>query len=544
MRRALSRLVVFFTVVAVWSPAFVLAQGGTLRVGIPAFPSELDPATALEGSVPLIARQVFDTLVQYTETGSDLEPALAADWNVSRDGLIWSFRLRSGVTFHDGTPLTAQHVAQSLEREIFPGHAMAPASSVAARLLRGMPGVVKHVRAKDARTVEIGLQQPYAPLLAVLAHPSFSIVLPAPSGGAGGNRWQGTGPFAIGEIGAGRIVLDARPGHWRAPRLGHIVFVDTTDEARALAALDGQTLDVLFPAGAPPRLSGAMFVPGWRIGYLALQTGKEPFRRAKVRRAVAAALAPGLLAGALGSSASPLQGFVPVGAWGRRDGAPIMSGDPEQAKRLLAEAGVPPGASVTLLIVEGDKRVDQTRVAEAIRGALGAAGLTVRINTEAGDGALALAQAGEHQLVLGEARAEAGDPHFLLYPLSTSEAAVKGAGALNLSFYRDTRLDDLLIRSSQLSFRPERQRLYSRAQAMLAEALPWIPLYVDLHWALVRPEVKNLRLHPSGNPRLERVVLERPPAPSIPPPSPGPAAPTPPTPPADTPPPGSPDPTR
>jgi ABC-type transport system substrate-binding protein len=113
-------------------------------------------------------------------------------------------------------------------------------------------------------------------------------------------------------------------------------------------------------------------------------------------------------------------------------------------------------------------------------------------------------------MALLEAGVEAGDPHLLLYPLSTSEGAVKGPQASNLSFYRNKRLDDLLIRASQLSFRPERLRLYVRAQAMLAEELPWIPLYVRLHWAVARPEVRNLRLHPSGNPRLDRVTLDGP----------------------------------
>ena len=91
-----------------------------------------------------------------------------------------------------------------------------------------------------------------------------------------------------------------------------------------------------------------------------------------------------------------------------------------------------------------------------------------------------------------------GDPHLFLFPLSTSEGVAKGPRAMNFSFYRNPRLDDALIRASQLAFRTERQRLYHRAQAMLAEEMPWIPLYVRLQWAVVRPEVKGLRLHPTG----------------------------------------------
>ena len=70
----------------------------------------------------------------------------------------------------------------------------------------------------------------------------------------------------------------------------------------------------------------------------------------------------------------------------------------------------------------------------------------------------------------------------------------------------------MLVRASQLSFRAERQRLYQRAQAMLAEELPWLPIYVRLLWGVARPEVKGLRLHPTGIHRLDTVSLDIPPA--------------------------------
>src|SRR5215468_8626027 len=147
-------------------PAVALGQGGPLRVGLPSIPTVLDPATALEGPVPLIARQVFDTLLQYREGSSDVEPGLATSWSVSKDGLQWSFRIRDGVRFHDGTPLTARHVAESLDRIIVPLHPLAPSPNPAgARFLRGSPGVVKDIVTPDLRTVQINLLLPYAPLL-------------------------------------------------------------------------------------------------------------------------------------------------------------------------------------------------------------------------------------------------------------------------------------------------------------------------------------------------------------------------------------------
>jgi peptide/nickel transport system substrate-binding protein len=511
------RIILLVLILSVAGLARALAQESELRVELSSLPAELDPATALDGPVALIARQAFDTLVQFADASSDVEPGLAERWTVGRDGLVWTFRLRAGVTFHDGTPLTARHIVDSLDREILPGHPLASGGrSVVPRLLRGTPGVVKEIRAKDPRTVEISLVQPYAPLLTVLTHPAFSVVLLAAPGAPGGTRWQGTGPFSFAEIAPGRVVLKGRAWHWRGgPRLGRIVLSETADEAQARAALDAQQLHVFFPAGAPARLDGATSIPGWRVGYLALRTEKDPFKRVKARRAVAAALEPGPVTAALGQGASLLQTFLPSGVWSRRDGPPLMGGDAERARRLLGEAGLPPGAAARLVIVGGDPGVDQFRVADAIRASLGAAGVGVTIAPETGEAALSLAESGGGEMVLAEARVEAGDPHFLLYPLSASEGATRGPAAVNFSFYRDARLDDLLVRASQLFFRPERQRLYIRAQAVLAEELPWIPIYVRLHWVVARPEVKGLRLHPSGSPRLDRVWLE---APASPPP--------------------------
>src|SRR5215831_12920025 len=131
-----------------------------LRVGAPGVPTALEPGAALEGTNPLIARQVFDTLVAWREGSTEVEPALATRWNVSRDGLVWSFNVREGVKFHDGSPLTALEIAASFERQLRPEGQGANKTWPA--LLRGMPGVVKEVRAPNSRTVEIVLVQPYA----------------------------------------------------------------------------------------------------------------------------------------------------------------------------------------------------------------------------------------------------------------------------------------------------------------------------------------------------------------------------------------------
>ena len=487
-------------------PSRARAEGDApaLRVVLGSLPTALDPALAIDGPAAMIARQVFDTLVRYRDGSSDVDAGLASQWSVSRDGLAWTFRLRDGVRFHDGTPLTAAHAAASLERQVFPGHAQAPAGpTMAPRVFRGAPGVIKEIKALDSRTLRIQLAQPYAPLLTVLAHPAMGIALPVP-GEAGGSRWIGSGPFAIAEVTPEHIALDAQRAYWGGvPRMPRVVFTADPDGARAIEA---RAADIWIPEGAPPRRGGALSVAGWRIGYLAVQTERDPLSRKKVRAALAAAIDPAEIGAAAAPGATALGSFLPPSVWGRRPGPPVAEADPAAARRALAEAGLPRGFSTALLVVAGS--AEQARIAEALRVSLAAAGIALQVQPTPAGELMALAQSGEHRMALLESQAEGGDPHLLLYPLSTSEAATKGPRAWNVSFYRNPRLDDLLIRASQLSFRAERQRVYARAQQVLAEDLPWIPLYVRLHWAVTRPEVRGLRLHPSGQHRLDRVSLD------------------------------------
>jgi peptide/nickel transport system substrate-binding protein len=476
-----------------------------IRIGIPGVPTEIEPGMALEGAGPMIQRQIFDTLVAYHPASTDIEPALATRWTSSRAGLVWTFILRDNVRFHDGKALSAADVVASLERPLKIG--TRPAAAVWSALLRGAPGVVKDVRATDARTVQVTLTQPYAPLLTVLAHPGFGV---ARQVGAGADaRLVGTGPYRLADISGGRVVLEAFPNHWAGPpRAERLVFLDVEDNDHAEAEFNAQALDVWLPPGPPRRAQGALSIPGPRVGYLAFQTERDLMSRKKVRQAIAAAIDPAVIGAALGSGAVPLQSYLPPGVWARREGSPVLGGARQTVIALLKEGRWPAGSSVTLLAADDAGPIDIKAVAEALQLCLEAVNIDVKVRIEPPELAAAARAAGDHDMTLAEAAVTAGDPHLFLYPLSTSEGAVKGRPTFNVSFYRNPQLDDVLVRASQLAFRPERQRLYQRAQAVLAEEMPWLPLYVKLLWAVARPEVRGLRLHPTGFPRLSAVSLE------------------------------------
>ena len=259
------------------------------------------------------------------------------------------------------------------------------------------------------------------------------------------------------------MVLDANPGYWGGPpRSTRLVFLDTGEDARGEAMLEAQAVDVLLTGVAPSRTAGTQSMPSWRIGYLALEAEREPFSRLKARQAVAAALDPALLAPRrrAGRGAAALVPAARGLGASRRLARP--RGEPGERQAPAHGGGLPDGGRRRASSIgDGDKRPDLSRVAEAIRASLANAGVSVPIQIEAPEAALQLARTGQHQMALLEARVEAGDPHFLLYPLTSSEGASKGPTALNMSFYRNRTLDDLLIRASQVSFRPERQRLYA-----------------------------------------------------------------------------------
>jgi peptide/nickel transport system substrate-binding protein len=436
-----------------------------------------------------------------------VEPSLATRWAVSRDGLVWSFTIRDGARFHDGTPLTAREAAASFDRILKAEGGHPPAGLVVwGALLRGVPGVVREVRATDPRTLQIVLTQPYAPLLTVLAHPAFGIVkiVTAQEGHA---ALVGSGPYRIAEIAAGRVVLEAVSGHWSGgARTERLVFLDVTSE-EAEAELEAKALDIWFPPGPPRRPEGALSIPGLRVGFLAFQTEREPFSRKKIRQAVAAAIDPPVIGAALGRAAVPLPSLLPPAVWARRDGSPLLGGTRQTVAALLRDGGWARGKAALLVPAESAP-VNLPRLAEALQLMLQAVDIAIQLRVEPSDTARAMAQAGQHDLALSEALVAGGDPHLFLYPMSTSEGAAKGPRATNLAFYRNQQVDDVLIRASQLSFRPERLRLYQRAQAMIADDLPWIPLYVRLIWGVARPDVRGLRLHPTGFHRLASVWVE------------------------------------
>ena len=229
---------------------------------------------------------------------------------------------------------------------------------------------------------------------------------------------------------------------------------------------------------------------------------------------MALALDPGLLHPALGRWAVPYSGWLPPGAWASREAAPLPF-DLARARRLLAQVG-PFDPSVTLLAPDQTSGPEAAGIAEAVRVSLGAAGLRARVRLEAPAAAAPAVRQGAAELTLHEEALDVNDPDFFLRPLLATDGTTLGS-ATNVAFLRSPLIDGMLARAGQLGFRPERFRIYQRLQGLLADELPYVPLYVRLQWMVLRPEVRGARLDPGGLHRLERLWIEPPPAPPAPP---------------------------
>jgi ABC-type transport system substrate-binding protein len=504
---ALAAQVVLLAVVHV----AVAAPTGHLHVGVPHVPASLDPRTATTTAELLALRLVYEGLVTFGEKG-DVEPALATTWMVSKDGLVWAFRLRPDVVLHDGTPLAVDDVVAALAERVSADEPPAGAPTWV-QPFRGANRLVREVRRGEGASVQIVLAQPYAPLLALLAHPGLGVAVPR-----SGAR-TGTGPYRVVELAPDRLALEAAPA-WRGepPRSARLTLHAVADDAAALGGLGpGGPLHAAMVAAPPAWAAVGLQVvsaPTWRVGLLALRTDRGLTSRKAVRQSVALALDPGLIRPALGRWAVPHAAWLPPGAWAARDSGPPPF-DLARARRLFAQVA-PLDPTLTLLASDQVSGPEASAIADAIRLSLGAAGFRIQVRLEAPDAAGAAARQGAAELALHEETLDVNDPDIFLRPLLATDGTALGS-ATNVAFLRSPLVDGMLLRGSQLGFRPERFRLYQRLQGHLAEELPYVPLYVRLQWMVARPEVRGVRLDPGGLHHLERMWLEPAPAPAAPP---------------------------
>src|SRR5213594_374942 len=227
------------------SPA-AAQPAGTLVVGLVAEPVNLDPAQVTDLNSNRVGRRVVETLVTFPEESTQVVPGLAESWTISKDGLRYSFKLRKGVTFHDGTPLNAEAVKFSIERQIDPEHPFNKLGKYP--FANYFFGNVRAVEVVDPSTVEFVLKEPRASFLAILTAGAASIVSPTAVKKLGVDyalQPVGTGPFRYVAWDRGqRVVLERNAQYWKSPvKVERVIYRPIAEDQTRLTELLTGALD-------------------------------------------------------------------------------------------------------------------------------------------------------------------------------------------------------------------------------------------------------------------------------------------------------------
>lgn len=377
--------------VAVASLVGVIPAAGTAGAGdsvtiLSAAPSTLDPAAAGDAGTAAVVAQLYETLTAY-DPDLVLRPALASGWEIGDDGLLVRFRLRDGLVFSDGSPLTADDVVRSWLRVIDPEQP-SPLSSLAldiagaADYLAGRLGDPAEVGLRAlGDVVEVRLVRP-ADLPAIVSSPIFAVV---PAGFEAGfedpARFVGSGAYRVAGIAADRLVLEANERYWAGPpSIGTAVLVSDVGGRSPVEVFEAGEVDyapissfdaswISYDRDLGPSL---VATPALSLDYYGFDTTEPPFDDARVRRAVSLAVDwRRIVELGSGGEARPADGMVPIGIPGRAPAGGSEGPDVPRARSLLAEAGYPGGRGFpTLSIVSGGAGYDGAIAAE-LEAALG-----------------------------------------------------------------------------------------------------------------------------------------------------------------------------
>src|SRR5438128_2569320 len=364
---------------------------GTLVVGLVAEPVNLDPAQVTDLNSNRVGRRIVETLATFPDESTQIVPGLAESWTVSKDGLRYTFKLRKRITFHDGTPFTAEAVKFLIERQIDPEH---PFSKLGKYPFANYNfGNVKAVEVVDPSTVEFVLKEPRASFLAVLTAGAASVVSPTAVKKFGADyalQPVGTGPFKYVSWDRGqRVVLEKNPSYWRYPvKLDRVVYRPIVEDQARLTELLTGSLDLI--VGVPPDFVGQLETSGKatllkqvgaHVWYLGINNQKKPFEDKRVRQALNYAVnKEAIVRDVLKGTGSLSRGPVLPATWGAESVLKPYPYDPERARKLLAEAGYPSGFSTSLWVPGSGSRMQApVPMATGIQSNLQAVGVTVTL---------------------------------------------------------------------------------------------------------------------------------------------------------------------
>jgi peptide/nickel transport system substrate-binding protein len=486
-------------------------QGGTVVAGLVAEPYSLDPGVLTDINSMRLVRNIYDGLTGFEPGTFTIKPLLAESWEVSEDGLTYDFKLREGVTFHDGTPFNADAVKFAFDRMLDPEHPYHDTGPFP--FASFYFGAIDTIEVVDELNARFNLKQPYAPLLNTLAVACGFIPSPEAVMAMGKDFSQspvGTGPFKfVSWEHNQRVTLEGNPDYFEgAPALANLVFRPIVEEqTRFTELLSG---GVNFIVDVPPDNIAQlkedptftfMEQPGPHIWWVTINTQMAPFDDVRVRQAVNYAVNKEAIVTQILQSTGDVAHTVvpPVIEWAYNPDAQSYPYDPEKARELLAEAGYPDGFETTFWVTESGSGMQSPKtMAEAIQADLQAVGITTTIEVAEWGAYLDLYNAGmgdKAGLAEMSWMFDTGDPHTVL-PLNFSVDAYPPDG-FNTGRYINEQVDQLMKDAAVSMDQEERGELYKEVQQITSEEAPWIFVDNAKQNAAMAANVKGFVLSPS-----------------------------------------------
>ncbi len=489
---------------------------GVLIVGQVAEPKSLDPAAVTAVNDFRILVNVYEGLTRYKSGTLEVEPALATGWDISEDGTEYTFALRDGISFHDGTPFNAEAVKFNFDRMLDENH---PYHDTGPFPLSFFFGAVAATEVVDDMTVKFTLNAPYAPFLSNLAYPTGLIVSPAAVEAHRmdyGRNPVGTGPFQFVEWRSNEaVVIERNDAYWgEAAGTQAVVFRPITDSNTRVAEMLAGGIDLMVevPPTSLGQFSGEGFSiveqAGPHVWFLILNAKEGPFADKRVRQAAnyainKEAIVNDVLEGTASVAAGPTP---PAFAWAYNEELEPYPYDPEKARALIAEAGAD-GAELTFYVTEGGSgMLDPVPMGTAIQADLQAVGFEVKIETYEWNTFLGEVNPGlEGKADMAEMAWMTNDPDTLPYLALRSEAW-PDKGGFNSGYYANATVDELLEAARTATDQDERARLYREMQAVVQEDAPWVFVANWKQNAVTSDRVENFGLEPSFLLHLQGVI--------------------------------------
>ncbi|WP_423464099.1 ABC transporter substrate-binding protein [Promicromonospora sp. MS192] len=494
---------------------------GTFVFAGSAEPSSLDPAFASDGETFRVARQIFEGLVGVEPGTADPAPLLAESWDISEDGLTYTFHLKEGVKFHDDTDFDAEAVCANFDRwHDWTGLAAHENLSYYYKAVFGGTGedsLYDSCEASDAATAVVTLNTPIPELIPALSLPSFSMQSPTALEEFGADDVQGTadapqlteygrehptgtGPYTFQEWKSGEsVTLAANENYWgEVGDVKTIVFTvisDGTARRQALEAGDIDGYDLVAPADVDALKEAGYTIldrDAFNILYLGMNQAAKPLDDIRVRQAIAHAIdKDALVQAALPEGTTPATQFVPEIVTGYSDDVTTYDYDPEKAKELLAEAGQ---ENLELEFnypteVSRPYMPDPAAIYEAVSADLEEVGITVTATPEPWSPTyIDTIQGGEnHGLHLLGWTGDYNDTYNFI-------GTFFGAKSLEWGFDDQDVFD--AIKDARNAPLEEQEDAYKNANEVIMDALPGVPLASPVPSLVVAPGVEGYPISP------------------------------------------------